>query len=357
METQPVMASASVDADGLPPYAREAADVIAGMGSDATSGLTGAEAAARLSRYGPNEISKEKPPSMSAVAAQQLRDPMNIMLVAVVGVSFVIGEVSTGVIVALLILLNVVLGTRQELKARASIDALSNLQVPQAKVVRDGSVMLVPAVDLVPGDIVEVEAGDIVPADGRIIHSATLETQEAALTGESAPVGKDAVALAGSDVGLGDRSNMLFQNTAVTRGTAAIIVTATGMGRRENDPLNVTRTSPPKELLEVPGSWGAAPAAARPRREVRDVLLLGGAAISAIPTGSRPVSAPLEGANSSPRHASPHGGLTACFTPEPTTTTKSPARSSLGGAPRFAALGAIRAATRHVRHVCSINVA
>src|SRR6478735_1446010 len=173
METVPGTTLAAANADALPAYARDARSVVAALGSDADSGLTGAEAASRLSRYGPNEISKEKPPSMSAVAAQQLRDPMNIMLVAVVAVSFVIGEVSTGVIVALLILLNVVLGTRQELKARASIDALSNLQVPQAKVVRDGTVALVPAVDVVPGDLVQIEAGDLVPADGRILRAAT----------------------------------------------------------------------------------------------------------------------------------------------------------------------------------------
>ncbi len=224
MGTVPTTAVAAAHED-LPPYARDAGAVVVALGSDADSGLTGAEAASRLSRYGPNEISKEQPPSVWAVAAQQLRDPMNIMLIAVVAVSFVIGEVSTGAIVALLILLNVVLGSRQELKARASVDALANLQVPQAKVVRDGSVALVPAVDVVPGDIVAVEAGDIVPADGRIVRSATLETQEAALTGESAPVAKDAAALAGQEVALGDRSNMLFQNTSVTRGTAAMVVT------------------------------------------------------------------------------------------------------------------------------------
>ena len=117
-------------------HTHAALDVVAAMGSDPASGLSGAEAASRLSRHGPNEITAEKPPSMWAVALQQLREPMNIMLVAVTVVSLVIGEVSTGVIVALLILLNVVLGTRQELKARASVDALSNLQVPQAKVVR-----------------------------------------------------------------------------------------------------------------------------------------------------------------------------------------------------------------------------
>jgi P-type Ca2+ transporter type 2C len=174
---------------------------------------------------------------------------MNIMLIAVVAVSFAIGQVSTGAIVGLLIVLNVVLGTRQELKARASIDALANLQVPQTKVVRDSTLALVPAVDIVPGDIVEVEAGDLVPADGRIVRSATLETQEAALTGESAPIPKDAGALAGTDVALGDRSNMLFQNTAVTRGTAAMVVTATGMetemGKIATMLTAVTRTRSP----------------------------------------------------------------------------------------------------------------
>ena len=226
---------------------------------------------------------------------------MNIMLVAVVAVSFAIGEVSTGLIVALLILLNVVLGSRQELKARASIDALSNLQVPQAKVVRDGSVELVAAADVVRGDIVQLEAGDIVPADGRIVHSATLETQEAALTGESAPVAKDAGVLGGEDVALGDRSNMLFQNTAVTRGTAAMVVTATGMetqmGQIATMLTSVTRTRSPLQkelgsLTKVLGliAWGAVAfivvvGMAR-GLAFSEVMLLGTAmAISAIPTG------------------------------------------------------------------------
>src|SRR3954451_16378722 len=213
-------ATAGPDGD-RPPYLRAAADVVASQSTDAGAGLTAAEAQARLARVGPNEITAEPPPSLLAVATGQLRDPMNIMLIAVTAVSVAIGQVSTGIIVALLILLNVVLGTRQELTARASIDALASMQVPQSRVVRDGSVALVPAGGLVPGDIVKVEAGDIVPADGRIIESATLETQEAALTGESAPMGKDAGTLDGVDVALGDRSNMLFQNTDVTRGTGA----------------------------------------------------------------------------------------------------------------------------------------
>ena len=283
------------------PYAREASDIVAELESDASAGLTAGEAASRLTRYGPNEISKEKPPSVWAIGAAQLRDPMNIMLIGVVAVSFAIGEVSTAIIVALLILLNVVLGTRQELKARESIDALANLQVPQAKVRRDGSVELVPAVDVVPGDIVEVEAGDIVPADGRIVRSATLETQEAALTGESAPVPKDAAPLGSGDVPLGDRSNMLFQNTAVTRGTASMVVTATGMqtemGKIATMLTSVQRTRSPLQkelgsLTKVLGliAWGAVAfivvvGVARGEK-FTDVLLLGTAmAISAIPTG------------------------------------------------------------------------
>ena len=197
-----VSASSAASADW---WTRPADDVAAAHGVAPDEGLSSASASDRLAQSGPNRIAAEKPPSVWAIALAQLRDPMNIMLVAVTIVSFAIGEVSTGVIVAFLIVLNVVLGSRQELKARASVDALSNLQVPQAKVVRDGTLALVAAVDVVPGDIVQLEAGDIVPADGRILRSATLETQEAALTGESAPIPKDANTLPPGEVALGDR--------------------------------------------------------------------------------------------------------------------------------------------------------
>ena len=284
-----------------PPYSRDALDVVMELGSDADRGLAGTEAGTRLTTLGPNKITGEKPPSVWRVALIQLRDPMNLMLVAVTIVSFAIGQVSTAIMVGALILLNVFLGSRQELKARASVDALSNLQVPQAKVLRDGSVILVPAVDVVPGDIVQLEAGDILPADGRIIRSATLEVQEAALTGESAPVSKDAHPLEGTDVGLGDRSNMLFQNTSVTRGTAAMVVTATGMGTQMGQIAtmltSVTRTRSPLQkeldsLTKVLGiiAWTAVAfivaVGAFRGMEISQLLLLGTAmAISAIPTG------------------------------------------------------------------------
>ena len=284
-----------------PPYALPAADVVAAAGSDAASGLTEDEAASRLATYGPNEIAAEKPPSGWAIAASLLRDPMNIMLIAVVVVSLLIGEVSTGVIVFLLILLNLGLGTRQELTARASVDALAKMQVPQARVVRGGVITLTDATQLVPGDVVALEAGDIVPADGRIIRSATLEAQEAALTGESAPIAKDAGVLASGDVALGDRTNMLFQNTSVTRGTGTLVVTATGMqtqmGQIATMLTSVKRTRSPLQreldsLTKILGviAWGAVAvivvAGLIRGMPATDLLLLGTAmAISAIPTG------------------------------------------------------------------------
>ena len=286
---------------GPPPYTRDAHEVATALGSDPAVGLSSAEARSRLGRFGPNELTSERPPSRLAVALHQLRDPMNLMLVAVTVVSFLIGQVSTGIIVALLIALNVVLGARQELKARASVDALANLQVPQAKVLRDGALALVPAVDLVPGDLVQLEAGDIVPADGRIVRSATVEVQEAALTGESAPVPKDGSVLPDLDISVADRSNMLFQNTSVTRGTATLVVTATGMatqmGQIATMLSTVTRTRSPLQkeldaLTRVLGiiAWGAVAfivvvgvARGMPASQL---LLLGTAmAISAIPTG------------------------------------------------------------------------
>jgi P-type Ca2+ transporter type 2C len=297
----PVVASTDNAATHQEWFSQEPAAVLAALGSDAQQGLTSAEASARLAQYGPNEIAGEKPPSMWAVAGAQLRDPMNLMLVAVSGVSLLIGEVSTAVIVALLVLLNLVLGSRQELKARESVDALSNLQVTQAKVLRNGMVVLMPATEVVPGDVVMIEAGDIVPADGRIIRSATLESQEAALTGESAPVPKDSATLPEGDVALGDRANMLFQNTSVTRGTAAMVVTATAMGTQMGQIATmltqVTRTRSPlqrelDDLTKVLGliAWGAVALIVVigliRGTDLAELLLLGTAmAISAIPTG------------------------------------------------------------------------
>ncbi|WP_430331241.1 cation-translocating P-type ATPase [Rhodococcus sp. ACT016] len=210
-------------------HAHDIEVVASELATDPKAGLTGHEATERQARYGPNVIASPPGPSRWAIALRQLRDPMNLMLVAVVVVSLFISEVPTAIVVGVLVVLNVVLGTRQEVKARASVDALAKMQTPQARVTRDGAVIGLDATELVPGDVVALEAGDIVPADGRLVGSTTLEVQEAALTGESTPVAKDARTLDTADVPLGDRRNMVFQNTSVTRGTATVVVTETGM--------------------------------------------------------------------------------------------------------------------------------
>jgi Ca2+-transporting ATPase len=214
--------------EGVAWYARSAEDTAGQMGVDPDQGLDSGEIQRRLAEYGPNELPTEPPPSVWVVARAQLTNPMNIMLLIVCGASFAIGQVATGVVVLGLVVFNVVMGSSQELKARASVEALAKLQVPRARVRRSSQVEELKSTQLVPGDVVLLEAGDVVPADGRILTSATLEVQEAALTGESAPIAKDRLALPEGEVPLGDRTNLVFQNTQVTRGTAAFVVTATG---------------------------------------------------------------------------------------------------------------------------------
>lgn len=232
-------------------YCVPADEVASRLETAIDTGLTPVEVEARLTEYGPNSIPKEQPPSTWKIALKVVREPMNLMLIVVTVLSFLIGQTSTALLIGFLVLLNVWMATSQALKARASVDALDELQVPSARVIRNGRVDSIDSFELVPGDVVMVEAGDLVPADGRIITSATLEVQEAALTGESAPVPKDAAVLDEPDTALGDRSNMLFQNTSVTRGTATMIVTATGsnteMGRIAGMLQGVARKPSPLE--------------------------------------------------------------------------------------------------------------
>lgn len=269
--------------------------------SDPVNGLTGAEAGIRLASHGPNSITAEPSPSTWQIALRQLADPMNVMLVAVAVISLFIDQVSVGLLVGVLVILNVVLGTRQEKKAQASVDALASMQIPHARVLRDGRICEVPAPDLVPGDIVHLEAGDLVPADGRILRAATLETQESSLTGESAPIAKEASPLSDPATALGDRTNMVFQNTDVTRGTAAFVVTDTGMstemGRIASMLSAVAPSKSPLQrelngLTRVLGmiAWGAVAVIVviglLRGQPFGSVMLLGiSMAISAIPTG------------------------------------------------------------------------
>src|ERR1700755_1074862 len=246
--------TATVKRPGARPawYALPARAGPARRGADEDAGLPVAEVDRRLAEYGPNELPTEPPPSVWVVARAQLANPMNIMLLIVCGASFAIAQWATAVVVLGLVLFNVVMGTAQELKARASVEALAKLQVPHARVRRSGQVEEIESTKLVPGDIVLLEAGDVVPADGRIISSATLEVQEAALTGESAPVPKDPATLPDGETALGDRTNLVFQNTQVTRGTTIVVVTATGsateMGRIAGMVTATKRTKSPLQI-------------------------------------------------------------------------------------------------------------
>jgi Ca2+-transporting ATPase len=281
-------------------HSLSADEVAAHQRVDPEQGLSTDEVELRLAAVGPNELPTEPPPSLFEVGKGQLSNPMNIMLLIVAVASFAIGQIATGFVVAALVTFNVVMGTNQELKARASVDALAQLQVPHARVRRAGTVEQVESRQLVPGDLVLVEAGDLVPADGRIVTSASLEVQEAALTGESAPVPKDRTQLP-SEVALGDRTNMVFQNTQVTRGSATYLVTATGqrteMGRIAGMVTATQRTRSPLQreldgMTKVFGflAWGAVAiilvvGLARGQDTSTLLLLCISTAIASIPTG------------------------------------------------------------------------
>src|SRR5215217_4222497 len=155
-------------------------------------GLTSTEAAERLERHGPNRFEEAKTESRWHAFLRQYQDPMQIVLLVAGVISiYPVKQPGTGIMILLLTLLNAVLGLNQEGKAAAAVSALAKMMIVKARVRRDGALEQLPAEQLVRGDVVEVEAGDVIPADGRVLAAATLEVAEAALTGESVPVGKD----------------------------------------------------------------------------------------------------------------------------------------------------------------------
>ncbi|MEU7904610.1 cation-transporting P-type ATPase [Actinoplanes sp. NPDC049118] len=197
---------------------------------DEHRGLDSAEVERRTARYGQNRFVAGKVESRWHAFARQYADLMQIVLLIAGIVSlYPLKELETGIMLVLLTLFNAVLGLRQEGKAAAAVAALEKMMIVKARVVRDGALAEVPAECLVPGDVVSLEAGDIVPADGRLLRAATLEVAESALTGESLPVAKGTEPVRGGDTPLGDRTDMVYMNTNVTRGSGVFVVTATGM--------------------------------------------------------------------------------------------------------------------------------
>ncbi len=205
-------------------------------GTDPNAGLTQEQAEQAKARYGANKLAEQKKKTNLQRFFAQFKDVMIIILLIAAAVSFGIacttGETSEffePVLILLIVVLNAVMGMLQESKAEKALDALKNLSAPHARVLRDGKEQVIDASELVPGDIIHLEAGDFVPADARLLESVSLKSEESALTGESVPSEKDAQAQVAEDAPLGDRSNMVFSGCSITYGTATALVTGTGM--------------------------------------------------------------------------------------------------------------------------------
>lgn len=211
-------------------YSLTAQEAARQLDVDPARGLSAGEAAERLRRHGPNKLAEAKPEPVWKRFIKHYAEYMQIVLVVAAVVSFLIKEYRTGLGLLLLTVFNARLAMHQEGKAEAAAAALSSMMKETAKVRRDGEVVEVPAEKIVPGDVVLLDAGDRVPADGRVVLAATFQCEEGALTGESVAVEKTVEAVSGDDVPLGDRSSMAFMNTNCTRGHGEVLVTTTGMG-------------------------------------------------------------------------------------------------------------------------------
>ncbi len=222
--------TATPSREGTPFHALTADEVCRELDVDPAVGLTDAEVQQRRNRYGANKLAEEpKEPGWKAFV-RQYRDLMQLVLLGTAIVSIVaLQDVSTGLVIIGLTVLNAMMGLNQEGKAAESVAALKQMLIMTASVKRNGQIVELPAEELVPGDIVGFEAGDKVPADGRVLVAATLEIEEAGLTGESTPVGKSIEPVEGLEVPLGDRIDMAYMNSQVTRGRGEMVVTSTGM--------------------------------------------------------------------------------------------------------------------------------
>lgn len=209
-------------------------DIFKTLRTNRENGLSSKQAAEMLEQKGYNEFEEEKKESIWAKLLHQLSEVTTLILIVAAIISTYLAvteghDYAEPIVIIAIVILNAVLGIRQELSAEKALDALKNMNAPLAKVVRDGTLQPISAKELVPGDIIVVEAGDMVPADARIIESSNLLVEESALTGESVPSEKNANAEVKESAPLGDRVNMLFSGCLVTNGRGRAVVVATGM--------------------------------------------------------------------------------------------------------------------------------
>jgi len=200
------------------------------LGTDLQAGLSRSEAARRLTRDGPNELPTAPPVSAWKLFIDQFASVIVWVLIGAAVIAGLLGEWVDAVAIIAIVLLNAVLGFFQEYRAERSLEALKHLAITTARVVREEQISSIPANELVAGDVIQIEAGDRVPADARLISATALQTQEASLTGESTPVIKDAEPLAKAELALGDRRNMIYMGTSVTAGKGRACVVTTGRG-------------------------------------------------------------------------------------------------------------------------------
>jgi Ca2+-transporting ATPase len=210
-------------------YQLEIDQAVAELKSDAARGLTSDEASRRLSEHGKNVLPTGEGTTLLQVIISQFTNIMVIILIVAAVISFFLGDVKDVVVILVIVLLNAALGTYQEYQAEQALAALSAMQVPKVRVRRAGEVHQISAEDLVPGDIVLLQEGDRVPADGRLILSRNLQIDESPLTGESVPVEKNVQTIPDDKVGVGDRKNMAFMGTSVNYGRGEMVVTGTGL--------------------------------------------------------------------------------------------------------------------------------
>ncbi len=210
-------------------YQRDSSEVLAQLGSDAQDGLPESEAERRLREHGPNELVETGGRGPLLILWEQISGAMVLLLVVAALVSLYLGEYKDAAVISIIVGLNAILGFFQDYRAEKALAALKQLAVPTVRVRRSGTIQEISAREIVPGDIVVLEAGNLVPADGRLVESVNLRAQEAALTGESEAVEKTVETLADAELPLGDRGNMVFMGTEITYGRGSVLVTETGM--------------------------------------------------------------------------------------------------------------------------------
>jgi len=203
-------------------------EVLSKLDSD-QKGISSTQAKERLSQHGPNQLESPTKPSPLKIFIGKFKDYMVLVLIFAAIISFIAGETTNAYVILGIVVLVAIIGFVQEYKAEKAMEALREMVAPEADVIRDGQMSTIPAADLVPGDVVFLEAGDKVPADGRILEVTSLQVIESSLTGESMPVEKLAQTLP-EDIALADRKNMVFMGTIISQGNCRAIVTATGLG-------------------------------------------------------------------------------------------------------------------------------